>query len=223
VKDAILFESSTKRLVFSVRGRFKRRSCPEGALWHSGFFEETLVSFLEKRQLTYLVVARITTNLKRKCAGIQQWTSVDAHYAVGEFRLKLFGWSTERRSVVEREQAREAKAAVGRKLLDVPGYTFRAWVTNRTEAPLALWRDYSGRATVEQRIEELKNEERTACRRLLLAAVLCNRIGLSGRAVWLQFAEPLPASAQSHNPVPPAGHLTRHDICVRCDARSDGP
>jgi len=30
---------------------------------------------------------------------------------------------------------REGKAAVGRKLLDVPGYTYRIFVTNRTDAP----------------------------------------------------------------------------------------
>jgi hypothetical protein len=40
----------------------------------------------------------------------------------------------------------------------VPGYTFRLWVTNRSEGPRALWRDYNGRAGVEQRIEELKHD-----------------------------------------------------------------
>ena len=43
-------------------------------------------------------------------------------------------------------------AAVGRKLIDVPGYTFRVWVTNRSEGAVELWRDYNGRACVEQRI-----------------------------------------------------------------------
>jgi len=124
----------------------------------SGFFEDALLSFLEERQLLYLVVARMTSSLKSQCAAIQQWSKVDEHYAVGEFRLRLFGWSTERRFVVVREQIRQDKAAVGRKLLEVPGYTFRVWVTNRSEGPLELWRDYNGRATVEQRIEELKNE-----------------------------------------------------------------
>src|SRR5262245_22394624 len=83
---------------------------------------------------------------------------VDENYAMGEFRTRLFGWSVERRFSVLRERVREDKEAVGRKLLDVPGYTFRIWVTNRTEAVLALWRDYNGRATVEQRIEELKHD-----------------------------------------------------------------
>jgi hypothetical protein len=124
----------------------------------SGFCEEALLAFLEERHLLYLVVARLTTRLKRRAAGIQHWEPVDEHYAVGEFRARLLGWSVERRFVVVRERVREDKEPVGRKLLDVPGYTFRLWVTNRREPALELWRDYNGRASVEQRIEELKND-----------------------------------------------------------------
>ena len=46
----------------------------------------------------------------------------------------------------------------GGKLLHVPGYTFRIFVTNRSDDALFLWRDYNKRATIEQRIEELKAE-----------------------------------------------------------------
>jgi hypothetical protein len=72
--------------------------------------------------------------------------------------VQLFGWSRERRFVVVREQMRENKAAVGRRLIEVPGYTFRTWVTSRTESALELWRDYNQRACIEQRIEELKHD-----------------------------------------------------------------
>jgi hypothetical protein len=124
----------------------------------SGFFDGQLLDFLEGRGLPYIVVARMTSTRKRKCAGIKEWTVIDEHLAAGEFTLQLFGWSKARRLVVVRERLRESKAAVGRKLIDVPGYTFRIWVTNRSEAALTLWRDYNGRACVEQRIEELKHD-----------------------------------------------------------------
>jgi hypothetical protein len=124
----------------------------------SGFFDGAFLDFLEARALPYVVVARLTSTLKRKCAGIQEWTDIDDNHAAGEFTMKLFGWSKERRFVVVRERIRENKAAVGRQLIDVPGYTFRVWVTNRSEIPLELWRDYNGRACVEQRIEELKHD-----------------------------------------------------------------
>jgi len=50
------------------------------------------------------------------------------------------------------------QALAGRKLLEVPGYTFRVFVTNRAEAPEEIWRDYNQRACIEQRIEELKSD-----------------------------------------------------------------
>ena len=136
---------------------------PEG-MWlrtvraDSGFFDGTFLDFLEDRGLPYVVVARLTTTLKRLCAGIKEWTPLDEHYAAGELRVKLFGWSKERRFVVVRERIRESKAAVGRQLIDIPGYTFRIWVTNRSEDALTLWRDANGRAGVEQRIAELKHD-----------------------------------------------------------------
>jgi hypothetical protein len=136
---------------------------PEG-MWirtvraDSGFFDGAFLDFLEARALLYVVVARMTSTLKRKCAGIKDWTPIDEYRATGEFTVKLFGWSKERRFIVVRERVQESKAAVGRLLMEVPGYTFRVWVTNRTQDALTLWRDYNQRACVEQRIEELKHD-----------------------------------------------------------------
>jgi hypothetical protein len=124
----------------------------------SGFFAEELLEFLEGREIPYVIVARMTRAIQRKAFGITQWTPIDEDYAVGEFTAKLFGWKCSRRFVVVRERIREGKSAVGRRLFDIPGYTFRIFVTNREEDPLVLWRDYNGRATIEQRIEELKAE-----------------------------------------------------------------
>jgi len=68
------------------------------------------------------------------------------------------GWKKARRFIVLRERVRDGKSPLGRKLLDVSGYTFRIFVTNRSEDALTLWRDYNQRAIIEQRIEELKAE-----------------------------------------------------------------
>jgi hypothetical protein len=83
---------------------------------------------------------------------------LDENYAVGEFRLKLHGWDLERRFVVLRERVRESRASVGRKLIDVPGYTFRVFVTSQAGAPAEIWRDYNRRADMESRIAELKHD-----------------------------------------------------------------
>ena len=115
-------------------------------------------SFLEQRCLPCIVVTRLTKYVKRQAQRIEQWTELDANYAVGEFRLTLHGWTTERRFVVIRERVRESRASVGRKLIDVPGYTFRIFVTNRSDAPEEIWRDYNRRADMEHRIAELKHD-----------------------------------------------------------------
>ena len=47
---------------------------------------------------------------------------------------------------------------MGRKLIDVPGYTFRIFVTSQIQAAQDVWRDYNRRADVENRIAELKHD-----------------------------------------------------------------
>ena len=49
-------------------------------------------------------------------------------------------------------------AGVGRKLIDVPGYTFRLFVTSCAAEPAEIWRDYNRRADMENRIAELKHD-----------------------------------------------------------------
>jgi hypothetical protein len=122
----------------------------------SGFFDQALLTFLEQRQLLYIVVVRMTQGLKREATHVKEWRALDADYAVGEFRLKLQGWDRERRFVVVRERLREKKSSLGRRLIEVPGYTFRIFVSNDSRSPEELWRDYNGRATIENRISELK-------------------------------------------------------------------
>lgn len=124
----------------------------------SGFFAQDLLPYLESRPLHYIVVARMTSWLKREAARVQEWRALDDTYSVGEFSLKLLGWDRERRFVVVREQLRETRRSLGRKLLEVPGYTFRVFVTNLADPPEEVWRDYNQRACMEQRIEELKSD-----------------------------------------------------------------
>src|SRR5260370_1639184 len=124
----------------------------------SGFFDQQLLGFLEQRGLSYIVVARLTRWLKREAARVTAWRALDPHYAVGEFSLQLLGWDRPRRFVVIREQLRAERSSLGRKLLEVPGYTFRVFVTNQTLRPEEIWRDYNRRADMENRIAELKHD-----------------------------------------------------------------
>src|SRR5438874_2727651 len=124
----------------------------------SGFFDDELLSFLEQRRLPYIVVARMTKWVQRAAQRVEQWQMLDENYAIGEFRLQLWGWKTERRFIAVRECVRESRHSLGRKLIDVPGYTFRIFVTSQIQAAQDVWRDYNRRADVENRIAELKHD-----------------------------------------------------------------
>ena len=124
----------------------------------SGFFEDRLLSFLEQRSLSYIVVARLTQWIKREAQRVKVWQALNENYSVGEFRVQLLGWERERRFVVARELVRAGRNSVGRKLFEVPGYSFRLLVTHCADAPEEIWRDYNRRADLENRIAELKHD-----------------------------------------------------------------
>ena len=124
----------------------------------SGFFAQEMLGVLEERNLQYIVVAKLTQVVKRQAAGVNDWKRVDENYEVAEFFAQLQGWDKKRRFVVIHERIREEKEAVGRMLLDVPGYTYRVFVSNRDAEAMEVWRDYNKRAIIEPRIEELKAE-----------------------------------------------------------------
>ena len=121
----------------------------------SGFFENKLLSFLEDLCLQYIVVTRFTYSIKKELGHIGVWKELDPIYAVGEFRRKLHGWERERRFVVVREPL-SPKPSPGRRLFDIPEYTFRVFVTSRSDEPEEIWREYNLRGDVENRIAELK-------------------------------------------------------------------
>ena len=124
----------------------------------SGFFDDKLLSFLEQRRLPYIVVARMTRFIRREAQRVTHWRALDENFSVGQFRLQLCGWELARRFVVVRERERERRGSKGRKLIEVPGYTFRVFVTTRSDAEEDIWRDYNRRADMENRIAELKHD-----------------------------------------------------------------
>ena len=124
----------------------------------AGFFDNELLTFLEERKLPYIVVARLTKSVKREVTRIVQWSALDENYATGECEVKLMGWTQPRRFVVVREQVRDSKPPLGKKLIHIPEYTFRVWVTSWSAPPEESWRDYNHRADMENRIAELKHD-----------------------------------------------------------------
>ena len=126
----------------------------------AGFFDNELLVFLESRARSYIIVARLSgwvrRELLRNAAACDAWRALDEHYAVSEFSLQLHGWDRARRFVVVRERRREK--SLGKRLFDLPDYTFRVFVTNGALPVEDVWREYNQRACIEQRIDELKHD-----------------------------------------------------------------
>ena len=75
---------------------------------------------------------------------------------MADFEHRPLGWSKARRFVVARrllseEEAEPTLFALGR-------YVYRAWVTNLSLTPAGIWHFYDGRAVMELRIGELRED-----------------------------------------------------------------
>lgn len=125
----------------------------------SGFCENAWLDLLEGRGLDYIVVARLMSPLRKLIVRGMDWrpTGVPG-VSVAEILHQEKGWSRARRLVVVRHEIKEKKRAGGKKLLEVPGYLFQSLVTNTKRDPLAVWRDYNGRAGCECVIKELDGD-----------------------------------------------------------------
>jgi hypothetical protein len=53
---------------------------------------------------------------------------------------------------------RDCRPSVGKKLIELPEYTFRVLVSSLSAPPEEIWRDYNHRADMENRIAELQHD-----------------------------------------------------------------
>lgn len=119
------------------------------------FFDQKLLEFLEHRQVPYVIVARRKERLQHHLLQVDQWRTLDRNSAVGEFTLRLPTWSRARRFVVVRLRLPDER---DQRLLQVPGYEHRLFVTNRPEPAEWIWHHYDQRAAIEPRFSELKED-----------------------------------------------------------------
>ena len=110
---------------------------------------------LELRPAQYAVVARLTQAFKRLLPGLP-YESVNPHWEMAEFEHRPHGWPQARRFVVARrfipqEEPQTTLFILGR-------YVYRAWVTNMNLTPAGVWHFYDGRAGMEPRICELRED-----------------------------------------------------------------
>lgn len=124
----------------------------------SGFFVRELLEDLEARGLPYAIAVRMTRPLRREIVAVREWTRFAPGLEAAQIAYQAAGWKASRRVVVVREEIRERPDAKGRRLIEVPGYTFHGVVTTLGLAPVEIWRFYHSRADCENRLKELKDD-----------------------------------------------------------------
>jgi hypothetical protein len=121
----------------------------------AGFGFHPVLSLLEQRPAHYAVVARLTTALKRMLGGLH-YERLNPRWEIAEFEHRLTGWPSARRCVVARRKMEETEPEPTLFALD--RYLYRAWFTNLSLTPAGVWNFYEGRAGMEPRICQLRED-----------------------------------------------------------------
>jgi hypothetical protein len=121
----------------------------------AGFAYDPVFKKLEAHRADYAVVARLTTSLKRLLPGLR-YVPVNVRWDCGEGEFRAQGWQQARRIVVARRAIEEDDPQP--TLFAMGRYCYRVWVTNLTLTPAGVWHFYDGRAAMEPRIHELRED-----------------------------------------------------------------
>ncbi|HEV2210268.1 MAG TPA: IS1380 family transposase [Verrucomicrobiae bacterium] len=121
----------------------------------AGFGDASVQECAQALGLNFIFVARLTQKVQSLCRHDDaHWQGTPmAGLEVQEVALEQPG----RRLIVIRQRIEQRPAAGGKTLLEVPGYRFQALVTNLPPSvdALGVWRQYNGRADIENHIKEL--------------------------------------------------------------------
>lgn len=121
----------------------------------AGFGFQPVLEMLEQRPAHYAVVARLTSAFRRVLGGLR-YHRLNARWEIGELEHRLTGWPCARRCVVARRKIEETEPEP--TLFTLDRYLYRAWWTNLSLTPAGVWNFYDGRAGMERRIRELRED-----------------------------------------------------------------
>lgn len=121
----------------------------------AGFGDASVQAACAALGLKYIFVAKLTQKVQLLCRhGAEHWRATEvAGLEVQEVELEQPG----RRLIVVRQRIAQRPQAGGKTLFELEGYRFQALVSNLPHSvdALRVWRQYHGRADLENRIREL--------------------------------------------------------------------
>ena len=121
----------------------------------AGFGYHPVLEMLEVRPAQYAVVARMTASLKRALGGLR-YERLNSRWEIAEFEHRVSGWPQSRRCIVARRLIEETDPEP--TLFTLERYLYRAWFTSLPLTPAGVWHFYDGRAAMETRIRELRED-----------------------------------------------------------------
>lgn len=121
----------------------------------AGFGYHPVLEMLEARPAQYAVVARMTASLKRALGGLR-YQRLNPRWEIAEFEHRASEWAQSRRCIVARRLIEETDPEP--TLFTLERYLYRAWFTSLPLTPAGVWHFYDGRAAMETRIRELRED-----------------------------------------------------------------
>jgi hypothetical protein len=121
----------------------------------AGFGYHPVLEMLEARPAQYAVVARMTASLKHALGGLR-YERLNGRWEIAEFEHRVSDWPGARRCIVARRLIEETEPEP--TLFTLERYLYRAWFTNLPLTPAGVWHFYDGRAGMETRIRELRED-----------------------------------------------------------------
>ena len=122
----------------------------------AGFGYGPVLDMLELRPTAqYAVVSRMVPSLKRELGGLR-YERLNPSWEIAEFEHCPHGWPHARRCIVARKPMQESDPEP--TLFVMKQYAYRAWHTNLPMTPAGVWHFYDGRAGMERRIREIRED-----------------------------------------------------------------
>jgi hypothetical protein len=124
----------------------------------AGFGDRSVVEMVERLGLDYIFVARLTQKLQSLCRHDEAcWHKTE----VEGLEVQEVDWQRPtQRLIIVRQRIAQRPEAGGKQLFELPGYRFQALITSlpASLSALQVWREYNGRADLENRIKELGDQ-----------------------------------------------------------------
>jgi hypothetical protein len=137
----------------------------------AGFGYGPVLDMLEARPAQYAVVARMIPSLKRALKGLR-YEAMNPRWEIAEFEHHPHDWPHARRCIVARRLIEETDPEP--TLFTLERYAYRAWHTNLPLTAAGVWHFYDGRAGMEPRIREIRED--LALRKIPTSAFAANAL-----------------------------------------------